>query len=98
MSTDEVVIHRDVNHDTLSVIKKGADPDRTTNVSANADLVLRFDEKKKVVGLIIDDFSRFLPELKDAPEYVLMEEFYRVIEFLNDKIARRVVAYAGSAL
>ncbi len=83
MSTNDININRDIDNDILYVMKEGVDKGKTTNVSINADILLRLDEKGEVVGLTIEDFSKVLPHLNDCSEYILMENFDFMIEVLN---------------
>jgi len=83
MSTKDICINRDVDNDILYVMKEGIDKAKTTNISINADILLRLDEKGEVVGLTIEDFSKVLPHLNDCSEYILMENFDFMIEVLN---------------
>ncbi len=83
MSTKDISINRDIDNDILYVMKEGVDKGKTTNVSINADILLRLDETGKVVGLTIEDFSKVLPQLNDCSEYILMENFDFMIEVLN---------------
>jgi uncharacterized protein YuzE len=83
MSTKDISINRDIDNDILYVIREGVDKGKTTNVSINADILLRLDKTGKVVGLTIEDFSKVLPHLNDCSEYILMENFDFMIEVLN---------------
>jgi len=84
MTAKNISINRDDANDVIYVIKNGADKSKTINISVTSDILLRLNPKtKEVVGLTIEDFSKVLPELKDCKEYVLMEQFEAIIDFLN---------------
>ena len=102
MTASDMKMNWDRDHDTLSVIKAGADPSRTTNITLNADVVMRIDEGRDIIGFIIDDFSRIFPDLVSAPEYLIMEKFSHAIHQLNDllkdKIATRFAPQVAAAV
>ena len=84
MSTGDVSVNRDKDNDILYVIRNDADKDKTLNHALTADILLRLDRStKKIVGLTVEDFSTVLPDLKDMSDYLLMEKFDAIIEFLN---------------
>lgn len=102
MTASEMKLNWDRDHDTLSVIKAGADPSRTINMTLNADMVMRIDESQNIVGFIIDDFSRIFPDLVSAPEYLILEKFDHAIQHLSDlfkdKVAARLAPQVAAAV
>lgn len=94
MTAQEIRINRDLDHDILYVLKMSADPKTTTNIPVNADITLRLNKSKEVVGFIIDDFSVVCSEWKEYNEYRLMEEFEQILKVLNDKCARTLTSKA----
>jgi len=84
MSAKDIIINRDVENDILSAIKSGYERKKTRNILVNSDLTLRIDlANNQIVGIIIEDFSEFLPDLKNQPDYILMEHFDMIINLLN---------------
>ena len=84
MTTRDIVVNKDSENDIVYVYKDGFDISKTTNFAATSDIILRLDRSTgKLVGLTIEDFSNVLPDLKEQPEYILMEKFDSIIEFLN---------------
>ena len=84
MTAKSISINRDEVNDVIYVFKNNADKSKTINISATDQILLRLNPKtKEVVGLTIEDFSKVLPELKDCKEYILMEQFEAIIDFLN---------------
>lgn len=82
---NHVNINHDKENDILYVMLAGLDPDKTINLDANANVVVRLDETtKKVVGFIIDGFSKVCPIWKNLKEWELMEKFDVFIEGLNN--------------
>ncbi|GEM_PF-1468831 len=97
MTAQEIRINRDVDHDILYVLKMGADPKTTTNVIVNANVTLRLNKTKEIVGFIIDEFSVVCADWKGYDEYHVMEEFDRILNVLNDKCARTLTSQATPA-
>lgn len=97
MTTQDMQINRDVEHDILYVMKIGADPKTTTNVIVSCDITLRRNKVGEVVGFIIDDFSTICLDWKDYSEYQLMEEFDHIMNVLNDKCARDLTSQSTAA-
>ena len=83
MSTNDIIINRDTANDMLYVMRSGVDKEKTTNLGITADIIIRLDENKQVVGLTIEDFSKVWPHLNESKDYVLMEYFDMMIEALN---------------
>ncbi len=92
MSASEIKINWDRDHDNMSGIKLSADTSKTINITLNADMVMRLDEAKNIVGFIIDDFSRVFPDLVSAPEYLIMEKFEHAINQLNDLLKDKMAS------
>mgnify|MGYP001617406617 CR=1 FL=1 len=97
MTTKDMQINRDTEHDILYVIKIGVDPKTTTNVIVSADVTLRRNKAGEVVGFIIDDFSKVFSDWNDYNEYELMEEFDHIMNVLNDKCARDLTSQSTPA-
>jgi len=95
MTAQEIRINRDTDHDILYVIKDSAADKPTTNIPINADIVMRVDRNREIVGFIIDDFSMVCPAWKELTPYELMEEFDRIIKVLNEKTARELTQAAS---
>ena len=82
--TKSLNIGYDQDHDILNVLLANID-ECTENIDIDADVVIRLDYKtKKVVGFIIDDFSKLFPNWKDLREWELTEKFGTLIEGLNN--------------
>ena len=97
MTAQETRISRDLDHDILYVLKMGTDPKTTTNVLVNANITLRLNKDKELVGFVIDDFSVVCSDWKDYDAYHLMEEFDRILNVLNDKCARTLTSQSTPA-
>jgi hypothetical protein len=97
MTAQEIRINRDVDHDILYVLKASTDPKTTTNVIVNANITLRLNKAKEIVGFIIDEFSVTCAEWKEHDDYHLMEEFDQILKVLNDKCARMLTSQATPA-
>ena len=97
MTAQEIRINRDADHDILYVLKMGTDPKTTTNVIVNANITLRLNRAKEIVGYIIDEFSVVCADWKDYNEYHLMEEFDQILKVLNDKCARTLTSQSTPA-
>ena len=81
----KIEVNKDSDNDVLYVMHSDYDPNDTVNVDVTADVVVRLDRKTgKVVGFIIDDFSRINPSWAHLKVYELMERFERFIEMMND--------------
>lgn len=81
----KIEVNKDTDNDVLYVMHADYDPNDTVNVDVTADVVVRLDRKTgKVVGFIIDDFSRINPSWTDLKDYELMERFEKFIEMMND--------------
>ncbi len=81
----KIEVNKDTDNDVLYVMQSDYDPNDTVNVDVTADVVVRLDRKTgKVVGFIIDDFSRINPSWADLKDYELMERFEKFIEMMND--------------
>lgn len=80
-----IEVNKDTDNDVLYVMHSDYDPNDTVNVDVTADVVVRLDRKTgKVVGFIIDDFSRINPSWAGLKDYQLMEKFEKFIEMMND--------------
>jgi len=85
MTTRDVIVNKDSDNDVLYVIRGSFDKVETMNIAVNADMTARIDRGTgKVIGLTIENFSTALPHLKDNPEYILMEKFDTILNFIND--------------
>ena len=85
MSTRTIDINRDKDNDVLYVLKKGTDPNKTKNISANEDVIVRLDARgKATVGLIIENFSKNFSNWERLTDYELAEKFDLFIEMLNN--------------
>lgn len=81
----KIEVNKDTDNDVLYVMHADYDPNDTVNVDVTADVVVRLDRKTgKVVGFIIDDFSRINPSWTNLKDYELMERFEKFIEMMND--------------
>ena len=81
----KIEVNKDTDNDVLYVMHSDYDPNDTVNVDVTADVVVRLDRKTgKVVGFIIDDFSRINPSWAHLKDYELMERFEKFIEMMND--------------
>lgn len=84
MSANDIVVNRDFDNDSLSVVRKGYEKTKTRNILVDSDITLRIDlAENKIVGIIIEDFSVILPDFKDHPDYILMEHFEMIMNLLN---------------
>ena len=85
MNPAKIEVNKDTDNDVLYVMHSDSDPNDTVNVDVTADVVVRLDRKTgKVVGFIIDDFSRINPSWAHLKDYELMERFEKFIEMMND--------------
>ncbi|NOS67930.1 MAG: DUF2283 domain-containing protein [Candidatus Peribacteraceae bacterium] len=94
----DIRINWDRESDTMYVLHAAANPDRTKNLTLSAEVVGRFDENHRVVGFIIEDFTRLFPEMKEAQEYLLMEMFDGLLQVLNKPSAINFTQQVASAI
>lgn len=93
MSTQDVIINRDMENDIVYAIKGGVNRAATVNISAGPDILVRLDsESRKVVGITIEDFSEVMPQFTNKSDYELMEIFDGLVDVLEGcRIGKRLV-------
>lgn len=94
----DIRVNWDRENDTLYVLRADADPERTRNLTLNTEVVARFDEQHRIVGFIIEDFSRLFPDLKDKTDYHLMEMFEGLMTVLNEPSAINFAQQIATAI
>lgn len=94
----DIRVNWDKENDTMYILHSSANPDRTSNSTLSAEVVGRFDEKHKIVGFIIEDFSRLFPDMKEATDYHLMEMFDGLLTVLNEPAAINFTQQVAAAI
>ena len=85
MGATDIVLDFDRENDILYVARAGTDKKTVKNIEREYWFVIKQDAiTGKVVGFIIHDLSKRMPKFASLQDFELMEEFDRIIDFVND--------------
>ena len=85
MGVTDIILDFDRNNDILYVARAGINKTSIKNVEHTHWFVIKQDMVSgKIVGFIIHELSKRMPKFANLSDYVLMEEFDRFIDFINE--------------